>query len=734
MGSTKGTTIAEFGVGGKQDKLKWEGLNTSIKDPRFLNLGQTYDSMNWITGRDGDNIQLRRGSILLGTTRRAGGNVTGLGVGILGQIQVPFFSAGRSVFYYNAVTGDTAEVNVLNLLPVAASGEDVTFVPYQNLAGSFIYLVSPHSSWYKIPIANPGDAVDQQVSSFRFAFARVDQNRMWGVGRYGTSFSPDLTSTYISNTDKSTYSAYGSPTVDFGVGTGDGVTTAFSNTLTQAAPQTLFNILVGGAITAGTTVTAMTASAGLVTITSNAHGRSKGDFIMVEGVSSTGDAVNGNIMTVTSVTNANVLVASPTSPVATFSYGSGGTLYPLELFVDQAQGTLTSNQGGTGTINYATGAISVNFITPPVTATKIVGNYYVENATSGGILDFSFSTGSPSIGQGYQFSQGGGGSAISIAGFQGVEYIFHSTKSWVIGLPTSTGSAYSDATNNEYWSHIGVPYPRSQYPTGDGILYLDNTNPSVPKYSELQIPPGSTNLTVVPQWISQDLDLAPYTFSKAVAFRWGEYNVLACQTSLNGIVQPNNTLFFIQNIYSNKWNLLDYSVTSLAEYLGALISGDSLSPNIEVLFSGLDDDGDIIPNHWNMAYTDFGFNGLKKVRYLTVEGLIQRDQQIQIGVSLDEGSYITVFTIDGNGPYVNNSSPIGVGSNTLGSSVIDGGGGVIFANPFTVDIPIYTDYFQDISVQFEALAVGWAQIDRLAYKSISLKRMRLSAYAEGTQL
>lgn len=728
MASTKNrTTIAELGVGGEQDKLKWEGLNTSVKDPRFLRLGQTFDEMNWITGRDGDNIQLRRGSLLLGTTRRNGGSVTGLGVGTLGSTQVPFYSANESIYYYNAATQDTVEVNTVNLLGAAANGEDVTFFPYQNLAGSFVYLTSPHSGVFKIPVANPGDPVDQQVTSYRFSFCKTDQNRLWGVGRYGTSFAPDLTSTYISKTDITSFAGYPKPTINETVATGDGVTKTFTGTISVTAPNTLFNLLIGGAITAGTPISNVAIVSSLLQITAPGNGLNKGDFGMMLGVTATGDPVNGNLFTVLAA--GNPVSVTPTAAVSTVTYTSGGTVYPVELFVDQGQGILTSNLGGTGTINYATGAFSITFNTAPVSGVAVIANNYLENATSNGILDFSFASVSPAIGQGYQFSQGGGGSAVGIAGFQGVEYVLHGTKSWIIGLPTNTSAAYSDATNSEYWSHIGIPYRLGVFPTGDGVLYLDNTNPAVPKYSVLQIPPGSTNLTVVPQWISQDLDLSGFTYTKAIAFRWGEYNILCCQNALNGIPQTYNSLFFIQNIYSSKWNLLDYSVSCLAEFLGALISGDSISPNIETLFSGLDDDANIIPNHWNTAYTDFGFNGLKKTRFLTLEGLIQRDQQIKVSISLDQGNYVEVFTILGTGPYVNNSTPIACGANTLGTTVL-GGGAQILANSFTVDIPINTDRYQYISVQFEALAIGWAQMNRMAFKSTSLKRMRLSPYAE----
>lgn len=716
------TYIPEIAIGANE-KVKWGTLNTAVKDPRFLSFGDSYDEVNWITGREGDNIQLRRGYAVLGQIKRTGTAVTGLGVGQIGSTQIPYYATGQKVFYYNLATDDTVEVGS-NLLPTAASGEDVSFMPYQNLAGYWMYLTSPHSSIYKISLANPGSAVDQNSLYYRFAHANIDQNRMWGCGRYGVQFSPDLSSLYISNVDKTTYALYGAPTVDEVVGTGNGVNKSFSATLAGAvAPSTVFNVLVGGAISAGTSISSMSESGGNYTIGSTAHGITQiGTFILVLGVTSsfTPQEPNGNIMTVTQIPDANTVVATPIGAVSGGTYGSGGTLYVAEVFTDNKQGVLTSNLGGAGTINYATGAMAVVFNTAPTNSTSVVTNYYIENATSGGIVDFSFLPVSPTLGQGYQFQQGGGGNAMAPGGYLGVTYTFHELRSWITNLPNSAAQTYADASNQSYWSQVGIPYPRAQYATGDGIIYLDNTNPAQPKFSILNIPPGSTNLTVVPTWLSDVLDLSSLTFDRAVVTRWGEYDVLCCQKSVNGQVQAYNTLFYIRDLASKNWNLLDYPVSCLAEYLGALIGGDSLGPDADILFSGLDDDGSTIYNYWKSAYTNFGFAGQKKVNWLEVEGLIQRDQNIQIWLSLDNGPYTLAFTISGQGAYVSSSSPVGVGSNTLGSTVL-GGGAPIQAKEFTVTIPLFTDYFDNLSFQVIATEVGWAQIDIMRWKDIRLK-------------
>src|SRR3954462_15866147 len=128
-------TVSQFG-----------GLNTFIRDTKTLKPGIATQSLNWLTGKFGDHIELRRGQALLGQTRVDGsGKITGIGVGIrYDGAEVPFFSYGKKVKYYNDSDDDTHEVGS-DLLGSAADGEDVWFSPYQNLAGSMMYLGSPNS-------------------------------------------------------------------------------------------------------------------------------------------------------------------------------------------------------------------------------------------------------------------------------------------------------------------------------------------------------------------------------------------------------------------------------------------------------------------------------------------------------------------------------------------------------------------------------------------------------------
>jgi hypothetical protein len=100
---------------------------------------------------------------------------------------------------------------------------------------------------------------------------------------------------------------------------------------------------------------------------------------------------------------------------------------------------------------------------------------------------------------------------------------------------------------------------------------------------------------------------------------------------------------------------------------------------------------------------------------MRVTGLIQRDQKVKVSLVLDGGNPVHVFTISGSGEYVDQGVNTTIGSVTIGSKVI-GGGGDATAHPFDVTFPVHTDKFEYIASRFEALGIGYAEIDEYQYK------------------
>jgi hypothetical protein len=73
--------------------------------------------------------------------------------------------------------------------------------------------------------------------------------------------------------------------------------------------------------------------------------------------------------------------------------------------------------------------------------------------------------------------------------------------------------------------------------------------------------------------------------------------------------------------------------------------------------------------------------------------------------------------------YVDQGVNTPIGSYTIGSKVIGGGGGAT-AHPFDVTFPIHSDIIENISSRFEALGIGHAAVNSYTYKDIRDKGSR----------
>jgi hypothetical protein len=686
------------------------GLNTNIKDIKTLRAGISPDSLNWITGgKEGDHIELRRGQATLGKTRNTDpdGKVTGLGVGVrYDGVEVPFFSHGRKIKYYSASDDDGMEIST-DLLPSAASGEDVWFQPYQALAGSMMYFGSPNSGVYKIPVPNPANAIDQKVNNYRWGVFHIGQNRSFAGQRNGlVAGNQDKTGLYLSYIDKAQLSDYTQYTKQ-SFGTGDGLTTAFTATVSNvSAPATMMYPSVYAPIGSSIAISAISKGA-TAQITATSHGLSVGDFVVITGVSGMTE-INGLLGTVISVPTADTIVVDIDTTAFT-NYSSGGFLYTAERFVDDRNGNMLSNAGGTGTVNYATGEIVLNFSSAPINAQIIYASYYVEDSTVHGILDFSGGENA----QGKSFRQDdGGGSLMAIFNLNTIEYCFHLLKTWQF-----TASLDDTQSTNLPYRNIGIPYPRAAWQTPEGIIFADLARPTDPKFRRLEVLQGTTNTTIEPLSISDSLDLSPYAYDYCVAFRWGDYEIFCVQDKVAGTANAFNSIMLVRNVLSGAWDKLDYYASCLSEYQGSLIAGDSISNNVFTLFSGFDDDGDVINNHWTSGDLNLGYDGLKTCRRLVIDGLIQKDQSYKVSISLDGGDFSEVYTVSGDGTYVDSGIDTYIGGPTLGSKVL-GGGGSSSAHPYQIDFPINTDRFRYIRVKVEAQGVGYVSINSFTFKDI----------------
>lgn len=386
-----------------------------------------------------------------------------------------------------------------------------------------------------------------------------------------------------------------------------------------------------------------------------------------------------------------------------------------ETFSDNNDGTLTGSLGGTGTINYTTGAISVTFATAPTGSDPILCDYQWEDSTNTGIADFTKSA-PRTAGQGFIFRQDDGGVAQNVQSFKDIEYCFHEKKIWALTL-TATDT---NATNLIHRAKNGSPNWRGQVESGDGIYFVDDTDEKDPKIRLLTYDEQGSDQTV-PVAISNNLDLSDFRFNKVAGVEFGDFVLFACRTSGS---TTNNRVIMYDKIWK-AFTILDYRVSCWAINNGALWAGDSISNNVYELFSGLDDDGSAVTNYLIMKAENFDIEGIKKEKRLMIGGEIGPDQDIEVYASIDNGAFVLLDTINGDGSYVDRTQAVTVGSFTIGRGEVGGGGSGITAYKFEKQIKLTLDRFEEIKLKFMATGVGWAAVSQIRHWDIRQSRRKI---------
>ena len=395
-----------------------------------------------------------------------------------------------------------------------------------------------------------------------------------------------------------------------------------------------------------------------------------------------------------------------------------------EIFTDNYDGTLTGDKGGSGTINYTSGAISLTFNTAPTNLQAITCDYSWEDSTDGGLCDFTNSA-TRLAGEGDIIRQDDGGALMNIFSYGNTEYCVHEHKTWALTLTADD----TNATNLIYRDKVGIPNRLAGVATGNGIYYLDVSDEKDPQLRLLTLSYGGDK--VIPVSISKSIkyknklvgvDLSDYSFDKAVLVEWGDYIVLACRLN-----EAENDRMWIYDKIKKTMDLVDFWASSLAVYGGTLIAGDPFVPNVYTLFSLWDDDDSLIPNYREGADLDLNIDGLKKVKHLIVEGEIGTEQTIKVSVAIDNGSFVEIGKIEGNGSYVDAGHSVSVGTDTIGSKTVGGETSDVVAYHYTRQFSFKQDKFFNAKLRFEATGVGYASVSLYNYRNIRQKSHRIPA-------
>lgn len=720
--------------------------------------GAASSSLNWLT--QADWIELRRGSLYLGTTSQQTGNGKASGLRAVQDskgVQHLLGSYGQKVVYYDIPTAEWIQVgsNILGASVIDSNGissEAISIEQYVSPAGNQIWINSPNIlDFYKLFVANLQNPIGHydKLKNYKGTF-KCDTNRffLWNT-------KSDKTGIYMSWIDAQNYTT----ALNEALWTADGVTKIFpsgsftAKTLTSAGAgsQTAFNVQPYGQITATATITAITQGAPSCTITANAHGLTAGQQVLITGVSGM-TQINGLFGTVTNIVDVNnVIVAIDTSSMT--AYSSGGSIYAVELFSDDYNGALSSNRAGTGTINYATGAITLVFNTAPINSGVVGVTYQWENSRNNGVADFTKSTsmGVRVPGSGLTIRQdAGGGPLMNIKVYGTTYYCMHLTSCWTIVDSKGDDSAW---VNEIFRAMVGISSQGGSIESGAGVYYIDNTNQEAQRVRVLAYTKGGSQ-QVLPAPISQNFRIDEFLFDQAVGIEWGDYILFAVRTQNSTI---NNRVIAYNKLWRS-WDTLDYSVSCFEIYNGTLVAGDSASNNFQTLFSGFDDNGTQYPNYW-VGLLDsillpglrgprrFLLQGIKKVYKFYLRGGIDPQQKLKVSVAYDQADFSEIggsdilnadgktythhYAIEGNGPYVDTSRAIDIGGQTLGTQDI---GGVQGSTVLTV--PTYERMFllacpetgfEFAQIKFEAVALGYVSVFSQKWFDVRLMGTRIPA-------
>lgn len=394
-------------------------------------------------------------------------------------------------------------------------------------------------------------------------------------------------------------------------------------------------------------------------------------------------------------------LAQASSPRTVFAIAITGTTGGgAETFTDNYDGTLTGSLGGSGTINYITGAYSVTF-SGSVTSGNVTANYQYENSNNGGVTDFTKSS-TRLAGEGFQFPQDEGGDAIKtvLVGQDGSYFSLKAQSAYRLTLDADD----TGATNEVYRRDIGVSSLRSGVSTGKGIVFINTAKPEKPELTILQ--KNLTGDNIEPLVLFPHFRFQNYSFSDAALDTFDRYILIACRT-LN--TQANDTILLC-DLSSGTVDITHYNARTFAKDAGLLYIGSSITQSIYNLYSGYDDDTYPIQNYWISKAEAYKTTRLKKVRHLRFKGRIQPAQNCEVYVSYDDASYQLVGTIRGDASYVDSGSPEEIGSDIIGGTQI-GGDDTQTVYPFFCQFKIKTPKFKKRSIKLTCTNIGHFDLD-----------------------
>src|SRR6185369_12184068 len=115
----------------------------------------------------------------------------------------------------------------------------------------------------------------------------------------------------------------------------------------------------------------------------------------------------------------------------------------------------------------------------------------------------------------------------------------------------------------------------------------------------------------------------------------------------------------------------------------------------------------------------------KKTKRLRLQGAIAVDQSYKVSLSLDNGSFVEIGTVDGTGSYVDRTTLALVGTEVIGKNPVGGGGDGVVAYNYFHELPVRQDKYYQAKIRFEATGIGYVSISRYSFFDIRPMGQRL---------
>ena len=366
-----------------------------------------------------------------------------------------------------------------------------------------------------------------------------------------------------------------------------------------------------------------------------------------------------------------------------------------EVYTDDFNGNLVGNMGGTGTINYTTGAYTLS------NAGVGTAAYQWEDSNNEGVTDFSHDE--PRVaGQGFMVRQDAGGDAIVVVlALDGNYFSLKKNSCYRFVLDAED----ENPLNEIFRTDIGVPSLRSATGTGAGILFMNTANPTRPRFTIIQRNPLGDNFDANDLFPQYDFSL--FNYSDCLVDTWDKYAIVACKSD-----SDENNRLLLCDVLAKTVDATYYGIRASCKVNGILNGGDPVSLSTYELFTGFDDLGNsLTPNYWDSKGETFGDEVLKKERFVRYKGKIDPNQQIGVYIQLDDGDFALIGTIRGDGSYVDYNSSYAIGTVMVGGATV-GGDDIVSVYQYLIQLKIKVAKFRKRVIRFMALGVGFASVEQ----------------------